>query len=182
VGVRLHNQVLGLTNINRFTAVVVLSLLAVTLGANSIASVSASPGQGSFVLVAQGYSVNGNLQNAVNVNNSVSMNMVLDGNVQTPIGAVPMTANGVWVGVVNGSEVSGTIQNVSGTAHICFLFWCGNANFVGEGKWSGTLASEQGSGGYSGTITFTSSDWSQIPVGKPQPVSGTWNAEFQSST
>jgi hypothetical protein len=164
--------VLGLTNAARCMIVAGVSLLVGILGANSIASMSANPGQGSFVLVVKGYTVSGNLQDAVNVNNCVWMNMVLDGNVQTPIGAVPMTANGVWVGVVNGSEVSGMIQNVSGTARICF-FWCGNANFVGEGKWSGTLASEQGSGGFSGTITFTSSDWLQIPVGKLQPVSGT---------
>jgi hypothetical protein len=156
-------------------------LLIVTLFGYAIAPVFATSGSGSFTLIMSGYPVNGNLQNVVaNSDGSVSMNMVLDGSVSSPIGPVPIVANGAWVGMRNGSELSGMIQNVAGTARICFIFWCGNANFVGQGEWSGTLASNStlGSGGFEGTITFTSSDFSQIPVGQPQPVSGTWNADF----
>ena len=141
----------------------------------------ADSGAGSFTLMVSGYAINGNLQNVViNPDGSISMNMVLSGSVSTPYGSIPITANGAWVGTQNGSTVSGTIQDVSGSANFCYWFWCGTANFVGQGQWSGTLSpnSNIGSGGFQGTITFTSSDFSEIPVGQPQPITGTWNAVF----
>jgi hypothetical protein len=156
-------------------------LLILTVLGYAYSPVLADSGAGSFTLIVRGYPVNGNLQNVVlNQDGSISMNMVLDGSVQTPIGPVPMVANGVWTGMRNGSTVSGTIQNVAGTANICFLFFCGHAKFVGQGRWSGTLTANStlGSGSFEGTITFTSSTFPEIPVGQPQPVSGTWNADF----
>jgi hypothetical protein len=156
-------------------------LLLVVMFSYPVSMVMADSGAGSFTLVVSGYSINGNLRNVViNPDGSVSMNMVLGGTVQTSLGPVPMTANGVWVGTQNGSTGSGTIQNVSGSANFCYWFWCGSANFVGQGQWSGSLSpnSNIGSGGFQGTITFTRSDFSQIPVGQPQPISGTWNAVF----
>lgn len=141
----------------------------------------ADSGAGSFTLVVSGYKVNGNLQNVVlNPDGSISMNMVVDESVSTPYGAVPIVANGVWVGLRNGSTVSGTMQNVAGSTSPCYLAWCGTAKFVGQGQWNGTLNSNStlGSGGFEGTVTFTSSDFSDVPVGQPQPISGTWNADF----
>jgi hypothetical protein len=155
-------------------------LVVIVLLGSSIAPTLAAPGEGTVQLVVRGYPVHGSLQNAaINSEGNVSMRMIVDGNVQTPIGGVPMTASGAWVGVRNGSMLSGSIQNVAGRVHICIWFWCGNANFVGQGHWSGTLTGTSGAGTFDGTITFTSSDFSQIPVNQPQPVSGTWNAEFQ---
>jgi hypothetical protein len=156
-------------------------LLLLALFSCPVSVVMADSGAGSFTLVVSGYAINGSLQNVVvDPDGSISMNMVLDAALSTSIGSIPMTANGVWVGIRNGSMVSGAIQNVAGSANPCFLFWCGTATFVGQGQWSGSLASNStlGSGGFQGTITFTSSDFSQIPVGQPQPISGTWNADF----
>jgi hypothetical protein len=157
-------------------------LVVIVLLFSSVAPTLATSGQGTFQMVVRGYPVSGSLQNAIiNSEGKVSMKMVVSGNMQTPIGGVPITGSGVWVGVRSGSMVSGLIQNVAGRVHICIWFWCGNANFVGQGHWSGTLTGTSGAGTFDGTITFTSSDFSQIPVNQPQPVSGTWNAEFQLS-
>ena len=145
----------------------------------SFLPVMASGGQGTFALDLTGYSLNGNLQDAVVNTNSVSMNMILNGNLQTSIGQVPITASGLWVGTLNGTNLSGSIQEVSGTVYACFLFWCGQATFIGQGEWSGTLSSTQGTGVFGGTITFISSDFSQIQLNQPAPISGTWTADFQ---
>ena len=156
-------------------------LLLLVLAGYPYAAAMADSGTGSFTIIVSGYAVNGNLQNVLmKPDGSVSMNMVLDGTISTSLGPIPITANGVWVGVRNGTTVSGTIQNVAGSANPCFLFWCGTATFQGQGQWSGNLTSNStlGSGGFEGTITFTSSDFSQIPVGQPEPISGTWNADF----
>ena len=124
--------------------------------------------------------LNGNLENTMINSNAVTMSMVLNGNLQTNIGQVPITANGNWVGLRNGTALNGTIQDVTGTVHFCFLFWCGQAQFVGQGTWNGNLtATNTGAGTFEGTITFTSSDFPQIHLNQPAPVSGTWNAEFQ---
>jgi hypothetical protein len=109
------------------------------------------------------------------------MNMVLNGNIETSIGPVPITASGLWVGTRNGTSLSGIIQDVSGTVYACFLFWCGTATFIGQGEWSGTLTSTQGTGNFDGTITFTSSDLPQVQLNQPAPITGTWTADFQLS-
>jgi len=142
----------------------------------------ATPGQGTFSMTISQTTLNGNLVNTVINANSVSMSMVLNGNLQTSIGQVPITANGNWAGTRNGTALSGTIQDVTGTVHMCLLFWCGQAAFVGQGTWNGNLTTTNaGAGTFEGTITFTSSDFSQIHLNEPAPVSGTWNAEFQLS-
>jgi len=164
---------------NRVAVFGVALLLIVASLSYSFLPVMASAGQGTFALDLTGYSLNGNLQNAIVNATSVSMNMVLNGNIQTSIGQVPITASGVWVGARNGSSLSGLIQDVSGTVQACFLFWCGKATFIGQGEWSGTLTSTQGAGVFDGTITFVSSDFSQIQLNQPAPISGTWTADFQ---
>jgi hypothetical protein len=168
-----------MTNSNRVTVFGVALLLIVASLSYSFLPVMASAGQGTFALDLTGHSLNGNLQNAIVKTDSVSMNMILNGNIQTSIGQVPITANGVWVGTRNGTKLSGSIQDVSGTVHACFLFWCGQATFIGQGEWSGTLNSTQGTGVFDGTITFTSSDFTQIHLGQPAPITGTWTADFQ---
>jgi len=140
----------------------------------------ATAGQGSFSMTISQTTLNGDLVNSVINADAVTMGMVLNGNLQSSIGQVPITANGNWVGVRNGTGLNGTIQDVTGTVHLCFLFWCGQAQFVGQGTWVGTLTTTStGMGTFEGTITFTSSDFSQIHLNEPAPVSGTWNAEFQ---
>ena len=141
--------------------------------------VLADPGEGTFAMNLSGNTLNGNLQNAIIKSNSVSLSMILNGYVQTSIGPVPIAANGVWVGTRNGTTLTGAIQDVTGTVHMCILFWCGQAAFVGQGQWRGTLASTDGTGTFDGTVTFISSDFSQIHLNQPAPVSGTWNASFQ---
>jgi len=142
-----------------------------------------APSVGSFAFTLQGYTVQGQLSNGViNSDNSVSMAMSIDDSLQTSIGAVPVTGNGEWAGTVNGTTVSGTIENVSGSIQVCyFFFFCGYANYVGNGTWAGTLSGEQGAGTFNGLITFTSSSFSQVPLNQPIPVSGNWNSSFQSS-
>ena len=166
-------------HLNRITVFGVALLLIVASLSYSFLPVMASSGQGTFALDLTGYSLNGDLQNAVVNTNSVSMNMVLNGNLQTSIGQIPITASGLWVGTRNDSSLSGSIQEVSGTVYACYLFWCGQAHFIGYGEWSGTLTSTQGSGVFDGTITFVSSDFSQIQLNQPAPISGTWTADFQ---
>jgi len=142
------------------------------------------PTIGSFAFTLQGYTVQGQLSNAViHSDNSVSMTMSVDDSLQTPIGAVPINGNGDWTGMVNGTAVSGTIQNVSGSIQVCyFLFFCGTANYAGNGTWTGTLSADNGSGTFTGFITFTSSSISQIQLNQPIPISGNWSSNFQSST
>jgi hypothetical protein len=169
-----------LVNVKFVTGSSVLLLLLV-LAAYPFSVVMADSGMGSFTIVLSGYPINGELQNVVvSSDGSISMNMVLDGTVSTSFGPIPITANGVWVGVRNGTTVAGRIENVAGAVNPCFLFWCGTATFFGQGEWSGTLTgnSTLGSGGFEGTITFTNSDFSQLPVGQPEPISGIWNANF----
>ncbi len=134
---------------------------------------------GSFQLSVQGYgTVNGQLENPIiEPNNSVSMIMLLNDQLQTSQGTYPISATGVWNGVLNGSTLSGKIQNVSGKVKICVL--CPDANFVGEGHWTGSLNITHATGTFDGTITFTNSPFPQIPVGQPVPVDGTWAADFQ---
>jgi len=168
-----------MTNSNRVTVLGVALLLIVASFSYSFLPVMANAGQGTFALDLTGYSLNGNLQNAIIKTTSVSMNMTLNGNIQTSIDQIPITASGVWVGTRNGSRLSGLIQGVSGTVHACFLFWCGKATFIGQGEWSGTLTSTQGTGAFDGTITFTSSDFNQIHLDQPAPITGTWTADFQ---
>jgi hypothetical protein len=139
---------------------------------------------GLFAFTLQGYTVQGQLSNVViRPDNSISMTMTVDDSLQTPIGAVPITGNGEWYGTVNGTTVSGTIANVSGSIQVCyFIFFCGYANYIGNGTWTGRLSADNGAGTFRGFITFTSSSFSQIPLNRPIPVSGNWSSIFQSSS
>ena len=150
----------------------------------AVVQAQSAPMAGSFAFALQGYTVQGQLSNAViHTDNTVSMSMTLDDNLQTSMGAVPISANGEWDGTVSGSMMSGSIQGVSGSIQACYLiFFCGYADFVGNGIWTGTLSAGQGSGTFSGNITFTSSSFSQIQLNQPIPVSGNWNSAFQSSS
>lgn len=170
-----------MTNSNRVIVFGVALLIVASLSYSFLPVMAQSGGQGTLTLNLSGYALDGNLQNAIIQTNSVSMNMVVNTEMQISISQVPITANGVWVGTLNGTNLSGLIQNVSGTVKVCFLFWCGQALFVGQGEWSGTLNSTQGSGAFEGTVTFTSSSISQIHVNQPAPITGTWNADFQLS-
>jgi hypothetical protein len=136
--------------------------------------------EGSFQLLVDKYEVTGKLSNAVIYDNgSISMTMTVNDNVQSPIGPVPMTVTGLWDGSLNGSTVSGSIHDVVGRVEVRFLFWSFHADFVSEGVWKGSLDETHATGTFGGTVTFTSSQLPQIPVNKPQPLSGTWDADFE---
>jgi hypothetical protein len=141
-------------------------------------------GTGSFTFTLNGYTVQGQLSNAIIHNdNNVTLTMSVSGNIQTSIVGVPISGSGEWYGTANATSLSGTIQNVHGNARVCMLFFfCGNANYTGEGTWVGTLSGSQGAGTFQGTITFTSSPVPQIPVNQPIPISGTWSSNFQLSS
>lgn len=140
-------------------------------------------GAGSFSFTLNGYNVQGQLTNAIiHPENSVTLNMIVQDKIPTSLAQVPISGDGKWYGTVNVTSLSGTIQDVHGTARVCVLFFfCGDANYIGQGTWEGMLSGSQGTGTFQGTITFTSSPVPQIPVNQPIPVSGTWSSNFQLS-
>jgi hypothetical protein len=144
----------------------------------------AQSGMGSFTFTLNGYTIQGQLGNAIIHNdNSVTLTMSVSGNIQTSIVGVPISGSGEWYGTANATSLWGTIQNVHGNARVCILFFfCGDANYNGQGTWVGTLSGSQGTGTFQGTITFTSSPVPQIPVNQPIPISGTWTSNFQLSS
>jgi hypothetical protein len=159
----------------------IVYLVAFVLVLSAFPVLHAQSGAGSFSFTLNGYTVQGQLINAIiHPDNSVALTMNINGNLQTPVGSVPITGNGEWTGKADGTILSGTIKNVQGTVRICLpLSSCGNANYVGQGTWNGNLSGQQGTGKFQGTITFTSSPVPQVPVNQPTPVSGTWNSNFQ---
>lgn len=162
-----------------YSATLVLILLAFPASTNAQAA-----GAGSFSFTLNGYTVQGELVNAViHSDESVTLNMNVNGNLQTSVGLIPITGAGDWYGKANGTILSGTIQNVEGAVRICFLlFFCGNANYVGQGTWNGNFYGQEGMGTFQGSITFTSSPVPQIPINQPIPISGTWGSSFQPSS
>jgi len=148
-----------------------------------IVAPAAAQNVGSLQLNLGNQQIAGQLTNLNTVNGSVSMIMTLNSQIQTQIGPIPMTATGIWIGSVNGTTVTGTIQDVTGNVQACVLFMCGSSDFIGQGQWTGTLNNgSNASGAFTATITFTSSSFSQVPLNKPEPVSGTWNANLEAST
>ena len=139
-----------------------------------------SAGQGTLRLSVQGYgTVHGQLENAtIQPDGTVSLRMVVNDQLMTSQGAFPTTASGHWVGTLNGSTVSGQIQDVVGVVRIC-TFTCQDASFVGAGHWGGILNGSDAAGDFDGAITFPNSPVPQIPAGQPIPVSGTWTATFE---
>ncbi len=165
----------------RLITSIVLCVLLMPAIFNYTRPVYATPGQGSLQLILQGYgSVNGELLDAaIRPDNSITMEMIVNNQMQTSYGSFPVTANGVWIGLSNGTSVSGSIQNVTGKVQI-FL---SNADFVGRGEWTGSLNGTLAAGTFGGTIIFTSSPLpQQIPQNQAIPSTGTWNATLSSSS
>jgi hypothetical protein len=141
--------------------------------------VNASAGEGSFQFSVRGYTVSGYLFNAtIQPNGTVTMAMIISGEIDTPFGYAPVSGSGVWEGVSNGTGLNGTVQNVTGVIYGCHNSQCGNINYIAAGQWTGTLNGSNGAGTFSGTITFTASPFHSIPLNTPQPITGTWNAQF----
>ncbi|HKM76625.1 MAG TPA: hypothetical protein VJZ32_09410 [Candidatus Bathyarchaeia archaeon] len=148
-----------------------------------IVTPAAAQNVGSLQLNLGNQQIAGQLTNLNITNGTVSMTMTLNAQIQTQVGPIPMTATGIWVGSVNGTSVTGTIEGVTGNVEACVLFMCGSSDFIGQGQWTGTLNNgSKASGAFTATITFTSSSFSQVPLNKPEPVTGTWNANLQPST
>ncbi len=148
-----------------------------------IVTPAAAQNVGSLQLNLGNQQIAGQLTNLNITNGTVSMTMTLNAQIQTQVGPIPMTATGIWIGSVNGTSVAGTIQGVSGNVEACVLFMCGSSDFIGQGQWTGTInKGSNASGAFTATITFTSSSFSQVPLNKPEPVTGTWNANLQPST
>jgi hypothetical protein len=138
---------------------------------------------GSFILSLGDYQVQGQLVNAVvYAHKIVTMTMSLDYTTQTKYGPVIVTGTGDWYGTLKGTSLQGVVYNVIGSVQLCYLFFCGNANYVGYGVWHGTLSGNQGSGTFQGVITFTSSQIPNVQLNKPNQISGTWESTFQTSS
>ena len=119
--------------------------------------------------------VPGQLQNAIiQSNNTVSMIMVINDQIQTSIGPVQMTANGMLNGVRDASALTGKIQGMVGKVSAMGF----SGDFVGQGQWDGSLNGSHGTGVFIGTISFTNSPVPQIPTNQLFPMSGTWSADF----
>ncbi|MGA2785051.1 MAG: hypothetical protein ABSF09_10185 [Candidatus Bathyarchaeia archaeon] len=157
-----------------------LSFLLILIALPTLQAQSGS-GTGSFAFTLSGYTVQGQLANAIIYSDKrVSLTMSVHDNIRTSVGGVPISGVGEWSGIANAASLSGAIQDVKGTARVCIWFFvCGNANYIGQGTWLGSLSGFQGTGTFQGTITFTSSPVSQIPVNQPIPISGTWSSGFQ---
>jgi len=169
-----------MVRLTRHLFALAIILILVTSVGSLIHPSAATAREGSFQLLVRGYEVDGQLGNAVvQKNGSISMTMTVNDDVQTPIGPASMTVSGRWDGALNGSTLSGSIHDVVGKVEIRFLFWSFHADFVGEGIWNGSLDGVHATGTFNGTVTFTSSELPQIPVNQPQPLSGTWNADFE---
>ena len=144
----------------------------------------AGSGTGSVIIQIQGYgTVHGQLENAlIQANDSVTMSMVVNDQLQSPEGSFPLQATGDWNGVQNNSTLSGTIDNVQGKIHVCVISSCNDVAFSGHGNWTGQLqTSSSGGGNFTGTITVTNSPYPQIPQGQTVPMTGSWNSNFASS-
>ncbi|HXY82103.1 MAG TPA: hypothetical protein VEH56_00170, partial [Candidatus Saccharimonadales bacterium] len=81
-----------------------------------IVSPAAAQNNGVLQLNLGNQLVTGQLTNVnVGTDGSVSMTMALNTQIQTQYGPIPMTATGIWIGSINGTNVTGTIQEVTGT-------------------------------------------------------------------
>jgi hypothetical protein len=139
---------------------------------------------GTVTVQIQGYgTVHGQLENAfIQSNNSVTMSMVVNDQLQTTQGAFPLNATGSWNGALSNSTLSGTINNVQGKIHVCVIFSCNDVDFSGHGTWTGQLqTTSSGSGNFTGTITITSSPYPQIQQGQVIPIYGSWSSNFASA-
>jgi hypothetical protein len=158
---------------------VVIAIILVFL--SQMSSPVHASGTGSVLLQIQGYgTIHGQLQNAtIQADNSTTMTMTVNDQIQTAQGSFPVQANGTWYGVRNGSSISGAIRDIAGKINICILLSCGYAEFIGQGNWTGSLdTSSNGSGNFTATITFTKSPYAQIPTGQSIPTYGSWMASF----
>jgi hypothetical protein len=141
----------------------------------------ASLGTGFVLFQIPGYgTIRGQLENAtIRESNTIAMTMIVNDQIQTAQGSFPIQATGNWDGVRDGSAISGTIRNVSGKIHICIIFSCNDADFQGQGDWSGQLDnSMDANGNFTLAIAFTSSPYPQIPAGQSIPTQGSWTASF----
>jgi hypothetical protein len=138
---------------------------------------------GSFTFTVSGYTVTGELTDAkIEHGGAVQMLMTVDQTISTSYGAANVTGSGIWSGVTDFQDVSGSIGDLGGTIQVCAVFYCQTASFTGSGTWSGTLAwstgaGSQGSGTFEGTLNF-----SGLPSGisnGPVSVSGNWTATFE---
>ena len=150
---------------------------------SSMPVVHAPPGwkTGSLVLTLEGYKVEGQLLSAtVYPDANVSLIMSVDDVLQTPFGPASITGGGEWFGAVNGTDLSGLIENVTGAIRVCTPA-CGDMNYTGYGVWTGAFSPQglEAKGTFQGSIIFTSSPVPQVPLDRPIPVNGTWTlSEF----
>ena len=161
--------------------IVIMAMILLLLAQTNPLVQSTSTGTGSLLLQIPGYgTIHGQLENAtIHESNAIAMTMTVNDQIQTAQGSFPIQATGNWDGVRNGSAVSGAIRNVSGKIHICIIFSCNDADFVGQGNWTGQLdTSMTANGNLTVAITFTSSPYPQIQAGHSIPTEGSWTASF----
>jgi hypothetical protein len=163
----------------RWISVLALAILFVSISSGIL--VSGDSKNGTFTFTMYGYTVTGDLTNAIITHEgAVQMQMSIDQTIPTTMGTAHITGNGIWSGQTNFALFDGSIENVKGTIQACLLGACQNADFTGGGSWSGTLAwskisGSQGSGTFQGTLNLTGA--SRTPA-HPVSVSGNWTAAF----
>jgi hypothetical protein len=143
---------------------------------------SSASGTGSFTFTVDGYTVSGDLTGAaVGHGGPVQMLMSIDQTITTSYGTVQITGAGIWSGETDFRSINGVIENVTGTAQACAVFYCQNVDFTGNGTWVGTMswsnaAGAQGSGTFEGSLNLTGQ---QVNQTGPVPISGNWTAAFE---
>jgi len=165
------------------SASLVALILAVALSGHGVVSSDISTGNSSgvFTFTVYGYTVNGDLTDAsVSHGGNVQMLMTIDQTVPITNGTVQITGSGAWNGMTDLQTLNGDISNVQGSVHACVLSVCQNADFTGNGTWSGTMTwsqatGSQASGTFQGALTFSGP---QVNQTAPVPVSGNWTASF----
>jgi len=169
----------GMVNSKLISASMLALIIVASL--SSIVVVSSDPQNGTFTFSVEGYTVTGDLTDAaIGHGGSVQMLMSIDQMITTSYGTVHITGNGAWSGETDFQTFNGVIGNVAGTVQACAIFACQNADFNGNGTWTGTMiwsstAGSQGSGTFEGTLLFTGG---QINGTASVPVSGNWTATF----
>jgi len=173
------HQVTTMVSSRQWISALILTILLSSVP-NSVL-VSGSSRNGSFTFTMSGYTVTGDLTNAIITHEgTVKLQMLIDQTISVSNVTVHIVGSGVWSGKTNFATFKGSIGNVKGAVQVCMQSACQSANFTGSGIWAGVLSwsrtlGSQGSGIFQGTLNLTAS--SPTPT-KPVPVSGNWTATF----
>jgi hypothetical protein len=173
------HQLSATVNSRRWISTLLMTILLLSVP-NSVL-VSGSSRNGNFTFTMSGYTVAGDLTNAIITHEgAVQLQMLIDQTITVPNATVHIIGSGIWNGKTDFATFKGSIGSVKGTVQACLQSSCQSANFTGTGIWEGTLSwsrtfGSQGSGTFQGTLNLTGP--SPTPTNLI-PVSGSWTATF----